>query len=52
MLTKIDLCSMALLKLGEKSIQSLLDDTPAAQLSRTLFDPVVDTLLSSHPLHR
>ncbi len=49
MFTKIDLCSMALLKLGEKSIQSLLDDTPAAQLSRTLFDPVVDTLLSSHP---
>lgn len=49
MLTKIDLCSMALLKLGEKSIQSLLDDTPAAQLSRTLFDPVIDALLASHP---
>lgn len=49
MITKIDLCSMALLKLGEKSIQSLVDDTPAAQLSRTLFDPVIDTLLSSHP---
>lgn len=49
MLTKIDLCSMALLKLGEKSIQSLVDDTPAAQLSRTLFDPVVDALLASHP---
>lgn len=49
MLTKIDLCSMALLKLGEKSIQSLLDDTPSAQLSRTLFDPVIDALLASHP---
>ncbi len=49
MLTKIDLCSMALLKLGEKSIQSLLDDTPAAQLSRTLFDPVIDSLLAAHP---
>ena len=29
MITKIDLCSMALLKLGEKSIQSLVDDTPS-----------------------
>lgn len=47
--TKIDLCSMALLKLGEKPIQSLLDDSPAAQLGRTLFDPVVDALLAMHP---
>lgn len=47
--TKIDLCSTALLKLGERPIQSLLDDTPAAQLSRTLYDPVVDTLLALHP---
>ena len=49
MQTKIDLCSMALLKLGEKPIQSLNDDNPASQLSRTLFNPVVDTLLASHP---
>lgn len=49
MLTKIDLCSMALLKLGERPIQSLVDDTPAAQLARTLFDPVVDALLACHP---
>ena len=49
--TKIDLCSMALLKLGESPIQSLLDDTPAAQLGRTLFDPVIDALLASHPWH-
>lgn len=40
---------MALLKLGERPIQSLVEDTPAAQLSRTLFDPVVDALLASHP---
>ena len=51
MLTKIDLCSMALLKLGEKPIQSLTDDTPGAQLARTLFDPVIDTLIASHPWH-
>lgn len=49
MQTKIDLCSLALLKLGERPIQSLADDTPAAQLSRTLYDSVVDTLLAMHP---
>lgn len=49
MLTKIDLCSMALLKLGERPIQSLIDDTPAASLARTLFDTVVDALIASHP---
>lgn len=49
MLTKIDLCSMALLKLGEKPIQSLIDDSAAAQLARTLFDPVIDALIASHP---
>ncbi len=51
MLTKIDLCSMALLKLGEKPIQSLSDDTAAAKLGRTLTDFVIDTLLASHPWH-
>ena len=49
MLTKIDLCSMALLKLGEKPIQSLTDDSVGAQLSRTLFEPVSDEVLSIHP---
>ncbi len=49
MLTKIDLCSMALLKLGEAPIQSLSDDTATAKLSRTLFEPVMDALLATHP---
>lgn len=49
MLTKIDLCSMALLKLGESPIQSWSDDSAAAKLSRTLFDVVIDALISSHP---
>ena len=49
MFTKIDLCSMALLKIGEKPIQSLREDSVSAQLARTLFDPVVDTLLSGFP---
>ena len=41
MFTKIDLCSMALLKIGEKPIQSWREDSAAAQLARTLFDPIV-----------
>lgn len=49
MLTKIDLCSMALLKLGENPIQSLSDDTAAAKLGRTLVDFVIETLLAMHP---
>ncbi len=47
--TKIDLCSMALLKLGENPIQSLTDDSAAAKLSRTLFKSVMDSLIASHP---
>lgn len=49
MFTKIDLCSMALLKLGEKPIQSWREDSASAQLARTLYDPVVNTLLSIFP---
>jgi len=49
MYTKIDLCSMALLKLGEKPIQSWNEDSARAQLARTLFDPIVDTLLATFP---
>ena len=49
MLTKIDLCSMALLKLGENPIQSLSEDTTAAKLGRTLIDFVIDTLFAMHP---
>ena len=49
MLTKIDLCSMALLKLGEKPIQSLSEDTAVAKLGRTFIDVVIDELLAMHP---
>ena len=51
MLTKIDICSMALLKLGESPIQSLSDDSAAAKLARTLFDTVIDELIVLHPWH-
>ena len=49
MFTKIDLCSMALLKLGERPIQSWREDSASAQLARTLFEPTVNTLLSLFP---
>lgn len=49
MFTKIDLCSMALLKLGEKPIQSWREDSAPAQLARTLFEPTLDALLSLYP---
>jgi hypothetical protein len=40
---------MALLKIGEKPIQSFNEEVAAAQLARTLFDPTVDALLARHP---
>ena len=40
---------MALLKRGEKPIQSWQEDSAAAQLARTLFDSTVDTLLAMFP---
>jgi len=49
MLTKIDICSMALLKIGERPIQSFNEDTSTAQIARTLFDPTTDALLARHP---
>ena len=49
MLTKQDLCSMALLKLGEKPLTSLNADTASAQLARTLYDTTIESLLSAHP---
>jgi hypothetical protein len=49
MLTKQDLCSMALLKLGEKPLTSLNSDEASAQLARTLYDTTIDALLSGHP---
>ena len=38
-----------MLKLGEKPIQSLSEDTAVAKLGRTFIDVVIDTLLSIYP---
>ncbi len=49
MFTKIDLCSAALLKLGENPIVSFNDQSAAANLANTLYDVTIDSLLASHP---
>lgn len=49
MLTKVDLCSMALLKIGEQPIQSLNENTTNAKLGRMLIDSITDVLLCAYP---
>jgi len=48
MQTKIDLCNEALLKIGEKTIDSFNDDDAAAQIAGKLYDVVIDNLLCLH----
>jgi hypothetical protein len=48
MLTKIDLCSRALLKIGEKPIASFEDDTAAAKIAKSLYDAAIDAMLSGY----
>jgi hypothetical protein len=48
MLTKIDLCSQALLKIGENAIASFDDDTAASKIAKSLYDITIDVLISGH----
>ncbi|WP_417783546.1 hypothetical protein [Terasakiella pusilla] len=48
-LTKIGLCSRALLKIGAHTISSFDEGTAEAEVSNNLFDGVCDALLSSYP---
>jgi hypothetical protein len=48
MLTQIDLCSRALLKIGERPIASLTEDSAAAKIAASLYDPAIDALLCAH----
>jgi hypothetical protein len=48
MLTKIDLCSQALLKIGENAIASFNDDCAAAKIAKSLYDTVIDALISGY----
>jgi len=48
MLTKIDLCSRALLKLGEPAITGFDDGTAAAKVASGLYDTTIGALLTQH----
>ena len=49
MQTKIDLCSQALLKIGEKAIAGFEDGSAAAEIARKSYDAVIDGMLCLHP---
>lgn len=48
-LTALDLCTMALVKLGASPIQSLDADSVEATVARTLYPIVRDAMLVAHP---
>ena len=48
-LSKIALCSRALLRIGAASIASFDEGTAEAEVSANLFPPLRDALLSAHP---
>lgn len=45
MATKVQICNMALSRLGASTITALTDDTPEAKLCNTLFDDLSDRVL-------
>ena len=47
--SEIEICNRSLIKLGEKTILSLDDDTVVARLCNVLYAPTRDYLLRSHP---
>lgn len=50
-MSRIDLCSRALLKIGANPIASLSEGTAEADVASNLYDYVRDALLSAHPWH-
>ena len=48
-LSNVELCSVALVKLGAKAISSFTDGTAEADVAGTLYDVVRDGLLGVHP---
>lgn len=50
-MSRIDLCSRALLKIGANPIASLTEGTAEADVASNLYDYVRDALLSAHPWH-
>ncbi len=50
-MSRIDLCSRALLKIGANVISSFDEGTAEADVANNLYDYVRDALLSAHPWH-
>lgn len=50
-MSRIDLCSRALLKIGANPIGSFAEGTAEADVASNLYDYVRDALLSAHPWH-
>lgn len=50
-MSRIDLCSRALLKIGANVINSLEERTAEADVANNLYDYICDALLSAHPWH-
>lgn len=48
-LSAIDLCARALIKIGAAPLSAFSDPTAEAEVARSLYPPVRDALLSSHP---
>ncbi|MDR0803715.1 MAG: hypothetical protein LBO08_01320 [Rickettsiales bacterium] len=48
-MTQIDLISLALLKLGEKPIAALDENSAAAMLAAAVWDMTIDNLTAAHP---
>lgn len=48
-LSKIDICSLALLKIGASSITSFDEGTAEAEVAANLYPSVRDALISAHP---
>lgn len=49
MASKVEICNRALIRLGEKTITSLTEDTTPAKLCNILYDQVRKELLRLHP---
>lgn len=47
--TQVSICNSALAKVGQSPIQSLSQDTRAAQLLNGIFDQIQDEFLAQHP---
>lgn len=49
MASETEICNRALIKLGEKTIISLDDDSKPARVCKVLYEPTRDYVLRSHP---